>query len=150
MVVASIVTLLMFSLLGAFLAIGNLTKNRTNAFVDGSSTFYAAESGLNERIASLNEKLSNYDQPRGTSPGVAGAPVTAANIANCYSVAIGVETSNEFECRNYLFNSTENAITFASEGYKTQLLALDKDDKSTPTLDRLIGNTLDAIKQLCD
>ena len=131
MVIASIITLLMFSLLGAFLAVGNLTQNRTNAFVDGTSTFYAAESGLNQRIASLNEALTNYDLPQGNSPGVAGQPVTAANISNCYSVAIGLKTSNDFECRNYLFNSTEDNHSFASDGYKTQSTSSAKINKYT-------------------
>ncbi len=131
MLVVSIVTLLLFSLMVAFLTVTNISKASTNAYVDSTSTFYAAEAGLNQRVASLRQKFTNYEQPEGTSPGVAGEAVTAENVSNCYSIAVGVQTSNEFECRNYLFNSTENSALVTGSASNTTTIDSSKINKYT-------------------
>jgi Tfp pilus assembly protein PilX len=105
MVITSIVTLMMFSLLAAALAITNLSKSSTNAYMEGNSTFYAAESGLNKRANEIRQKFVNYATPDGTSPGqVAGSIAGIENMSAC----IGSDTSKwgtvDFACQKLDLN----------------------------------------------
>jgi hypothetical protein len=106
MLIVSIITLLIFSLLATYLTLTNMGIASTNAFVDGSNTFYAAESGLNKRADAVRQKFVDYSVPTGLSPGQATRTdaVTPANIANCFPIGTTTPiTSNDFECRNYPF-----------------------------------------------
>lgn len=114
MVIVSIISIFMFSLLVAYMTITNLTKSSTNAYIDGSNSFYAAESGLNRRAQQLREKFVGYATPSGLSPGqiTTASIVSPANISNCFPVAVATAasiTSNDFECRNYGFKYNNNA-----------------------------------------
>jgi hypothetical protein len=110
MLIASIVTILLFSLLGAFLTMTNLNGSATNAYIDGSNTFYAAESGLNRRADQLRQRFEGYLTPKGVSPGA--SPVTSANITNCFPLGTPtIVTANDFECRNFPFKYTNNYVT---------------------------------------
>ncbi len=114
MVLISIVSIVLFSLLAAALTITNLSKLSTDAYVDGTNSFYVAESGLNQRADQLRQKFIGYDLPTGLSPGQATrtSPVTLANISNCFSTPVTTSTSvvsSDFECRNYAFRYNNNA-----------------------------------------
>jgi hypothetical protein len=105
MVVTSIVTLMMFSLLAAALAITNLTKSSTNAYMEGNSTFYAAESGLNKRANELRQRFINYATPDGTSPGqVAGSIAGSGNISACLDTPATNDGTGDFACQKLDLN----------------------------------------------
>jgi Tfp pilus assembly protein PilX len=111
MLIASIVTILLFSMLGAFMTMTNLNKSATNAYIDGNNTFYAAESGLNRRASQVREKFEGYATPSGTSPLTSTTSLTSA-MASCFPVSTTTSvTSNDFECRNYRFRYNNNAAT---------------------------------------
>ena len=116
MAIVSLLTIILFSLLAASLVFSNLAKSRTDAFVDGTSAFAVAESGLNKRAIDLQSKLDTYS-------GLAKPSNPVGNLESCFSVAInpvtGESTSsetNDFECRNYSFNSSNNAAQVATAG----------------------------------
>ena len=125
MVIVSIVTVVMFSMIGAYLLVTNISRSSTNAYVDGTNTFYAAESGLNKRADQLRQRFVGYAVPTGLSPGqiTKTEPVTPGNISNCFPVAISTDTSNtdnDFECRNYAFKYNNNSATVTGSGGTTQ------------------------------
>ena len=107
MLVTTVITILLFSLLGAYLTMTNLSKSAAAAYVDGNNTFYAAESGLNKRASIIRAKFDGYSTPTGLSPGqlVATTPVTAASIALCFNIAAGLPLANDFGCGNYAYQS---------------------------------------------
>jgi hypothetical protein len=109
MVVVSIVTLLLFSLIGMYLTLTNMSTASTSAYVDGTNTFYTAESGLNRRAEILRQKFIGYSLPTGLSPGqaVANTFVPPTNIANCFSMTnIG---SGDFDCQNFAYGHTDTS-----------------------------------------
>jgi hypothetical protein len=111
MLMTSMITIAMFSMLAAYMTMTNLSKSSTNAYVDGTNTFYAAESGLNKRAEQLRQKFVGYATPTGDSPGsTTTSVVTAANISNCYSVSVSaaITVTNDFECRNYSYRYNNN------------------------------------------
>jgi Tfp pilus assembly protein PilX len=121
MVMVSILTVILFSLMSTYLTMANLTKSSTNAYVDGSNTFYAAESGLNKRADELRQQFIGYSVPTGLSPGqvTTASPVSVANIANCFPMPLSTSTSNtanDFECRNYPFKYNNNSATVSGSG----------------------------------
>ncbi len=100
MVIISIITIFVFSLLGAFVTLSNLSKASTNAYVDGTNAFYVAESGLNRRADLLRQKFTDTITPTGTYP---------VNISSCFSTTTtATATDNDFECRSYGFKSRNN------------------------------------------
>lgn len=101
MLVVAILSVLMFSLLAAYLVFSNISKATTTAFVDSSSSFYAAESGLNRRAEAIRKQFLGFAQPTGTSP---------ANIGNCIS-NIGGTGNGDFACTDYTFNYSEPVFT---------------------------------------
>ncbi len=118
MMLVSILSILIFSMLGAFLTMTNLNKSSTNAYIDGSNTFYTAESGLNRRANELRQKFIGFTTPSGATPG--GAVTNPAiNVANCFNQPIvstaNPATANDFECRNFQFNYTKNDSKFQNK-----------------------------------
>jgi Tfp pilus assembly protein PilX len=118
MVVVSMLSIVMFSLLAASMIFSNLAKSKTNAFVDGQSAFYVAESGLNQRAIEFNAKLNTYSGVFGMSDGTG-----FRELANCFGVstpAIGAANyptgTNDFECRNYRFKSNNNTANTVLNG----------------------------------
>ncbi len=130
MAMVSLVTILMLSLLAASMTFSNLAKSRTDTFVDSYSAFSVAESGLNKRAIDLQTKLLTYSGLR-----TSATPITS--FASCFGIAIPAgqrETAssgtNDFECRNYSFESSNNiSKTAAANGN----IALDSNgqDKNT-------------------
>ncbi len=113
MVVVSIVTLLIFSLIAMYLTLTSMSTASTSAYVDGTNTFYAAESGLNRRAELLREKFIGYSLPTGLSPGqtVANTFVPPTNIANCFMMTTTNSGSGDFNCQNFTYahNDTSTA-----------------------------------------
>jgi hypothetical protein len=127
MLIVSVLGVFMFSLMSAYLTLTNLGTSSTNAYVDGTNTFYAAESGLNTRANQLRQRFIGYTVPTGLSPGqvTTASVVTPANIANCFSMPISTSssnTSNDFECRNYAFQYNSNSATVQQDGGTTQTI----------------------------
>jgi Tfp pilus assembly protein PilX len=126
MLMTSMISIAMLSMLAAYMTMTNLSKSSTNAYVDGTNTFYAAESGLNKRAQEFRQKFANYSTPSGTVPNSGSTAVTAANIVNCFSISVNATTSatDDFECRNYPFKynnniaavNSANGDTVVSEG----------------------------------
>ncbi len=120
MVMVSILTVILFSLMSTYLTMANLTKSSTNAYVDGSNTFYAAESGLNKRADELRQRFIGYAVPTGLSPG---------NIANCFSLPLSTSssnTANDLECRNYPFKYNNNSAIVTGNDGTTQSQNINK------------------------
>ncbi len=121
MMLVSIVTILIFSLLGAFLTMTNLNKSSTNAYVDGSNTFYTAESGLNARADLIRQKFIGYATPTGLSPGqlTTSSTVTPNSVTNCYATTANLGTG-DFACNNFTFRYTKNDVYGKNVGQGSQ------------------------------
>jgi hypothetical protein len=104
MLIASIVTILLFSMLAAFLTITNLNRSSAVAYTKSTSTFYAAESGLNARAQLIRQKVGSYDIPSGTSPTSVTQCINAATTSTLQYVQ-PAGTTNDFGCQNYNFDS---------------------------------------------
>jgi hypothetical protein len=116
MAMVSMVSIIMLSLLAASMTFSNLSKSRTDAFVDTSSAFSVAEAGLNKRAFDLQSKLKG-------SWGIQNLSTPLANLSSCFGISIpaGQKEStssgiNDFECRNYRFESSSNISRVASGG----------------------------------
>ncbi len=118
MLLVSIVSILLFALLSASMTLSNLARAKTNAYVDGQSSFYVAEAGLNARASDFAKLANGYS-------GVSGVTVPNKDVralTPCYNIAIpttgrGATTAtgtDDFECRNYGFKSSNNAAQVAS------------------------------------
>jgi Tfp pilus assembly protein PilX len=112
MVIVSIISIFMFSLLVAYMTITNLTKSSTNAYIDGTNSFYVAESGLNRRASELRQKFEISNLPAGADP---------ATISECYPLVIAdsqntstYNPDNDFQCRNYRFSYGNSSATVKS------------------------------------
>jgi hypothetical protein len=117
MVITSIVTLMMFSLLAAALAITNLNKSSTNAYMEGNSTFYASESGLNQRSNEIRQKFVNYSTPNGTSPGqVAGSIAGIENMSACFGSDTTKWGTGDFACQKLDLNYNHASNLQVSRG----------------------------------
>jgi hypothetical protein len=149
MMMTSIISIVMLSTLAAYMTMTNLSKSSTNAYVDSTNTFYAAESGMNKRANELREKFIDYATPSGTVPGsttsTTSSAVTAATIANCFSISVNatVSATNDFECRNYPFKYNNNVASVQSRN--GEIVLSDKDSNEN-TVD-YIAHTFVAPKQ---
>jgi hypothetical protein len=115
MMLVSIVTVMMLSLLTAYLTISNISRAATNAYTESNSTFYAAESGLNQRSDAVRQKFVGYATPTGVSPGaVAGTVAGPENIANCLDTDTTNDGSGDFACQTLVLNYQQS--TGASGG----------------------------------
>jgi hypothetical protein len=118
MLITSVVSISMLSMLAAYMTMTNLSKSSTNAYVDGTNTFYVAESGLNRRANDLRRKFEISNLPTGTNP---------AEISTCFSRVIGAnntstyDPNNDFECRNYQFRHGNSSATLKSGNGSTEI-----------------------------
>jgi hypothetical protein len=107
MMLTSIITILLFSMLGAYLTMTNLNKSAVAAYADTNNTFYAAESALNKRAALVQAKFDRYSTPSGIDLGK-----TAASISACFNLGIkSTPTADDFECLNFRSESSSNNNT---------------------------------------
>jgi hypothetical protein len=117
MMITSIVTLLIFSLMAAYLTITNINKAATNAYTEANSTFYAAESGLNRRADAVRQKFINYATPDGVSPGyVAGVIAGPQNMTACLDGIPTNEGSGDFACQKLELNYKQGTGTSMNLG----------------------------------
>jgi Tfp pilus assembly protein PilX len=116
MLIVSIITISMFSLLAAYMTMANLSKSSTDAYIDGTNTFYAAESGLNKRAEQLRQKFIGYAAPANKT-----GTANPANISTCFSLSLTTTNTadNDFECRNYGFNYNNNIAQVTASGGAT-------------------------------
>ncbi len=145
MLMTSMISIAMLSLLAAYVTMSNMSKSSTDAYVDGTNTFYAAESGLNRRAQQFRERFENYTTPSGTVPAAIGSTnVSAANIKNCFkiSVSAGNSATNDFECRNYPFKYNNNVSAAGSGG----TVVLSEQDGNT-SMSNYVAHTFVAPKQ---
>jgi hypothetical protein len=104
----------LFSMLAAYMMMTNLSKSSTNAYIDGTNTFYAAESGLNRRAEQLRQRFVGYSTPANKT--AAANPVA---ISTCFGLPLTTSPTidNDFECRNYPFRYNNNiAQTTSTDG----------------------------------
>jgi hypothetical protein len=146
MMMTSIISIVMLSMLAAYTTMTNLSKSSTNAYVDGTNSFYAAESGLNKRAQQFREKFDSYSNPSGTVPTSLGSTaVTAANVANCFSISVGatINALNDFECRNYPFKYNNNIA--AARTTSDEIVLSEGDDNNNTS--NYVAHTFVAPKQ---
>jgi Tfp pilus assembly protein PilX len=131
MLIVSLVSIAMFSMLAAYMTMTNLSKSSTNAYVDGTNTFYAAESGLNKRAQQVREQFVDYSTPTGNAVGGTTSVISAATISNCFGIAPGLAaTSDDFECRNYSFRYNNN-IAASKTGSGDTVLSEQNDNNNS-------------------
>lgn len=126
MMMTSILSILMFSMMGAYLTMSNLSKSATSAYINGNSTFYVAESGLNSRAEEVRKKFIGYARPTGTRP--TGSQPTA-QIQSCLTGGSSDKGIGDFACKNYSYSSSApsgKSTLAANGGYNISLL--EKDD----------------------
>jgi hypothetical protein len=119
MAVVSILSIIMFSLLAASLIFSGLAKSRTDAFVDSQSSFSVAESGLNKRAVEFRAKLETYSGVEGVTDATG-----EKGLATCFGIQIPTGVAgksartgtNDFECQNYRFKSSNNIAKAVSGG----------------------------------
>jgi Tfp pilus assembly protein PilX len=120
MAIVSMLSIIMLSLLAASMTFSNLAKSRTDAFVDGQSAFAVAEAGLNKRAIEVSKKI----QSNAGLEGVSSTTTASQALATCFGVGILAGSSgdsdrtgsNDFECANYQFQSSNNASRVANAG----------------------------------
>jgi hypothetical protein len=95
MLITSIMAILVFSLLSVYLFSTRLYRASSEAIVDGGSTFYAAESGMNKRASSAHAKFVGFSQPVGTTP-LGGTVLERMN--NCISGVPASQGTGDFAC----------------------------------------------------
>jgi len=114
MMIVSIISILLFSMLAAYMMMTNLSKSSTNAYIDGTNTFYAAESGLNKRAEQLRQRFIGYAAPANKT-----AATNPVDITTCFPLPLTTSPTidNDFECRNYPFKYNNNiAQTNSTDG----------------------------------
>ncbi len=117
MVIVSILSVMIFSLLAAYLMITNISKSATNAYIEGNSTFYAAESGLNRRANLLRQKFLEYATPDGVSPGaIPGQLASVANIAACVDSDTTNDGDGDYTCQKLDLNYRQGLGTKLGTG----------------------------------
>ncbi len=119
MLIVSFISIAMFSMLAAYTTLTNLSKSSTNAYVDGTNSFYVAESGLNKRANELRQKFEGSTLPAGTEPAI---------ITSCFPLVIAdnkntstFNPDNDFECRNYRFQHSDNSAILTSSNGNTEV-----------------------------
>jgi hypothetical protein len=113
LIMTSLIAILMFGMLSAYLFSGRMYKAGSNALIDAGSTFYASESGLNKRATEIRKKFDGYSEPKGTEPGGANP---AAQMANCMSSTSTSKGTGDFACNVIATKYREAVQTNESSG----------------------------------
>jgi hypothetical protein len=130
MMMTSIITIMLFSLMGAFLTMTNIAKSSTDAYIDGNNTFFAAEAGLNKRAGELYQRFRNYNSPGDGATTADEKNETEASailsnkrfrkptaMSSCYRELpsrTSPELPSDLECRSYNFQYNNNIAKVAS------------------------------------
>jgi hypothetical protein len=129
LLITSLVAILLFSMISAYLFSNKIYKSSANAMIDAGSTFYASEFGLNKRAENVRKKFDSYSTPIGTPPGVAGDSVTD-QMANCLSSdSTAKKGKGDFECQVDETNYKEAYTSFNSAGAASNAYGQDSNVK---------------------
>jgi hypothetical protein len=112
MLLTTVISIVMFSLLGAYLMMTDMSKTASGSYIDSSNTFTVAESEMNIRANQVRNRFAGFGRPNGTMP--AGFPTntpisplnrkpTSAEILAAMQKCIGgndsEKGSEDFVCR---------------------------------------------------
>ncbi len=117
LLMASVMSILIFSMLTVYMFSSRISKSTTDAMVDAGSTFYAAEFSLNARANDMRTRISNFSRPTGVMPtdnSAAAAPVgarIASMMASCLGNDNTLKGSGDFGC---IENSSDYAESVTS------------------------------------
>jgi hypothetical protein len=107
LLMASVMSILIFSMLTIYLFSSRVSKSTTNALLDSGSTFYAAEYALNKRVNSIRSRIGNFGVPTGTSP--TGTTVSDM-MASCLGTTASAKGTNDFACNEESTNYGEATV----------------------------------------
>lgn len=125
LLMASVMSILIFSMLTVYMFSSRISKSTTNAIVDAGSTFYAAEFGLNSRANDMRTKIGNFSRPTGVSPtdtSAANAPVgakVASMMASCIGNNNALKGSGDFACIEDSSNYAESVTSGSRQERRT-------------------------------
>jgi hypothetical protein len=111
MLLTSVVSILIFSMLSVYLFSANLYKSVATATVDSGTTFYASESGLNQRAYAVRQKFEDYQTPN--VPTLANPSITPAQQMEACIASNPVDkafTADDSECRLRVLDYQEALI----------------------------------------
>jgi hypothetical protein len=117
LLMASVMSILIFSMLTVYMFSSRISKSTADAIVDAGSTFYSAEFGLNSRANDMRTKVGNFSRPTGVSPtdtSAASSPLgekIASMMASCLSTDNTLKGSGDFAC---IENSSDYAESITS------------------------------------
>ncbi len=95
MLLTALMAVLIFSMVSVYLFSSRLYKSSANAIIDGNTTFYAAESGLNQRAHKTHAKFVGFSQPTGITP-TGASP--SEKMAACIQGTAGEQGNQDFQC----------------------------------------------------
>jgi hypothetical protein len=95
LLMASLISVLLFSMLSVYIFSSNLYKASADTIVDSSSTFYASELALNRRANAVRGRFDDFSQPSGSAP--SGANI-AEQMTNCINSTAGAVGTGDFAC----------------------------------------------------
>jgi hypothetical protein len=95
MLMASVMSILIFSMLSVYLFSSRLYKSSANAILDSGSTFYAAEYSLNKRANSIRTKIGNLTRPSGNTP---TGTTASEKMASCLGNDDTRKGTDDFAC----------------------------------------------------
>jgi hypothetical protein len=101
MLLTALMAVLVFSIVSVYLFSSRLYKSSANAIIDGNTTFYAAESGLNLRAQKTHAKFVGFSQPTGITP-TGASP--AEKMAACIQGNASEQGNQDFQCRVQYFS----------------------------------------------
>jgi hypothetical protein len=117
LLMASVMSILIFSMLTVYMFSSRVSRSTSNAMIDAGSTFYAAEFGLNSRANDMRTKVGNFSRPTGISPtdtSPANSPVgirIASMMASCLGTNSTLKGSGDFACNQSYSNYAESITT---------------------------------------
>jgi hypothetical protein len=121
LLIASVVSILTFSMLSVFLFSTNLYKSVSDTVLESGTTFYAAESAMNKKVYEVRKKFKNYEQPTGNTPSKVdglGNEVTstvAEQMAICMG-APGNTGTGDMACKNSTIDYKAAVIEYDEDG----------------------------------
>jgi hypothetical protein len=117
LLMASVMAILIFSMLTVYLFSSRLSRSTANAMIDAGSTFYAAESELNRRANDVRSRIGNFSRPSGVEPldnsppGSALGVRIAAMMQSCINNTAGGTGTGDFACQQNDSNYSESVVT---------------------------------------
>ncbi len=113
LLMVSVMSILIFGILSAYLFSSRLSKSTANSIVDGGSTFYASETALNKRANQVRKKFNTYTTPDGES--LFDTDI-ATRMSDCInpSAAAALKGSGDYACIQEDVNSKEAILSASS------------------------------------